>query len=201
MLVKRVNDSDTIKNDISVVYKEDKHHYYVENNNGIIQGFFKGNFKVLPISLERKMKFERLLKENETITKESIELEKFNLSNANIDVQWNGEYPNLCSGEWNIKIDDMLLPIPENSIGSDMGTPGEYDTWSFDENYSEVFDSYLSNGSFKKWIKDNEWLEYGIECLGIAYDLDIKFKEKDLKRIYNVIKENDFRSGSCGGCI
>ena len=57
-----------------------------------------------------------------------------------IDVDWTGSYPNLCSGKWIIKIDEKQISIPSALINSSMGTFKSYETWYFDEDWSEIFE-------------------------------------------------------------
>jgi hypothetical protein len=70
-----------------------------------------------------------------------------------------------------------------------MGTFGTYRSWHF-EDWIEVFDDYIDGLMCDKWIEVNKyWLN------NITEDYAIQTE------IFNAINEEDFRSGSCGGCI
>lgn len=118
-------------------------------------------------------------------------------------VEWSGGYPNLCSGEWTIFYNDIKLTIPVQDEDSyynrrteDMGTAGEYSRWYFDENYSEETEYYQDGLECGDWIVDNkDWL-------------DEMFDEHKIPKgfftyhqLFKAIQEQDWRSGSCGGCI
>lgn len=71
-----------------------------------------------------------------------------------------------------------------------MNTYGTYQSWYFDENMSEVFEDYTDGLECEEWIEANkEWLD------GISEDISVQ------RDIFMAINAEDFRSGSCGGCI
>lgn len=114
-----------------------------------------------------------------------------------ITVVWNYHSGwNLCSGTWNITVDsiDCSSIIPPNLRHSDMNTWGTYPKWYFD-NWSEEWEepwSYetISGLKYKAWIKENK---YWVEKLPID---PIEWPE-----LYSKISDEDFRTGTCGGCI
>ena len=118
-------------------------------------------------------------------------------------VEWSGSYPNLCSGEWAIFYNDVKLEIPmegEEEYSSrrqrDMGTAGEYSRWYFDENYSEKDETYYDGAECADWIVANqEWVDEMFDANEIPKGFFT------YHQLYKAIQENDFRSGSCGGCI
>jgi len=205
MLVKVIEGSyglanTTLKKDVVYsVFREDEEHYYVRNNDGMIEGFNKNSFTKISKVQEREFKLNRILKENKS-KKESKELFDFDIDNVKITVEWTGSYPNLCSGEWIIRIDQMHLPIPENWVGSDMGTRGEYSRWYFNDGGEET--EYYYNDDNSEWKKEDNWLNYSLKCLAEFYNLKFVGNMKKFKqRIYDEISDKDWRSGSCGGCI
>jgi len=114
-----------------------------------------------------------------------------------IEVNWTGSYPNLCSGEWEITIEGTKVNLPDDIVNSSMGTKGEYDTWSFGENYSEDWDSYEDGDDFEQWLSySNGWVIYVFLQAGIV---EASMEEK--RRLFELIRENDWRHNSCGGCI
>lgn len=195
MLVSIKKNSSKLDNKLSYnVYNVDEKHYYIRNVDGVIQGMIKENFTKLSVKQEREFKLNRILNENKIITEKELSL--YDFEHAKYHVEWSGSYPNLCSGSWTIMIDQMVFPIPEDKINSSMGTPGDYSLWYFDGNYSEQFDQYYSNGD------DNfDWIKYSLECLCEGYSLKINNIEDISNKIYDLISYNDWRSGSCGGCI
>jgi hypothetical protein len=116
--------------------------------------------------------------------------------NNDLYVEWTGSYPCLCSGEWIIKYKDVELNVPENLKHREMGTLIEYSTWQFDENWMEEWESHTDGLDKDTWIKRNEeWITKMFE------EKDIKVTEELLSELYDKIQEEDWRHGSCGGCI
>ena len=71
-----------------------------------------------------------------------------------------------------------------------MNTYGTYQSWYFNDDYSVEFKDYTDGLECDEWIEANkEWLD------NISTDI---FAQEE---IFYAINENDFRSGSCGGCI
>lgn len=195
MIVKN-NDKDKFNTRFLTVYKEDEYHFFVRNKENVIQGFYKKHFDILTKKEERRYKIKRLLKEGND---PEIIINKIDFEIKQITVEWSGKYPNHCSGEWNIMIEQFELPIPESYINSNMGTPGEYQSFSFDENCSEEWSSYYDSGD-----NDNRlyfWIKYSLECLEDAYALNFNIDKKLINRIISKISDEDWRGGSCGGCI
>ena len=108
-----------------------------------------------------------------------------------VEAKWSGSYPCLCYGKWTLIVDgkDVSGLIPEELREYDMNTYGEYYSWHF-ENWIEVFESYEDGLVCDEWIEKNKyWLDT------ITEDINVQ------KEIYDAISEQDFRHGSCGGCI
>ena len=108
-----------------------------------------------------------------------------------VEAKWSGSYPCLCYGEWTLKVNekDVSGLIPEELRYDDMNTYGTYYSWHF-ENWIEVFEKYEDGLNCDDWIKENKyWLDT------ITEDISVQ------KEIYDAISEQDFRHGSCGGCI
>jgi len=109
-----------------------------------------------------------------------------------VEAKWTGKYPNLCSGEWILKVNnkDVSHLIPKELKNSSMDTYGIYQTWHFTDNWDVEFNFYEDGLDCENWIKENEyWLNK------ISTNLSIQ------KYIYHEINTEDFRCGSCGGCI
>ena len=109
-----------------------------------------------------------------------------------ITVCWTGSWPSLCCGEWKIIINGIVLTGIENSS---FGTEGDYDSWYFDENWSEVFETYFVGKPFsEEWLNTN-----GLSDSLLRHGLVLAQEEK--LDLYEKIQSEDWRNGSCGGCI
>lgn len=106
-----------------------------------------------------------------------------------IKVEWSGNYPCLCSGEWTLEIDGKdysnCVPFKEENAN----TYGQYQSWHF-EDWNEVFESYYDG------LHECDWIEVNKEWLRL-----IALSEDEYHTLYEKFSECDFRSGSCGGCI
>ena len=79
-----------------------------------------------------------------------------------------------------------------------MGTRKSYKSWSFGENWEEIWSYYEFGDGFETWIKKNiGWIEAGFIQLGMKDQV----KLEDLENLYRLIKDEDWQSNSCGGCI
>lgn len=109
-----------------------------------------------------------------------------------VQAKWSGSYPCLCFGKWTLKVNgkDVSKKIPKDLRESPMNTYGTYQSWHFNDDWLEEFEDYEDGLECDEWIEDNkEWLD------SISTDISIQ------KEIFYAINENNFRSGSCGGCI
>lgn len=110
----------------------------------------------------------------------------------NVKAEWSGAYPCLCCGEWSLFINgkNFTKYIPSEKRNNPMDTFNTYQTWYFDEDYMEIFEDYEDGLTCEEWIEENkDWLN------------KITTNSDELKTIYEAFKEQDFRTGSCGGCI
>lgn len=114
-----------------------------------------------------------------------------------LEVEWTGAWPCLCYGEWKIKYDDKELDIPEDLKCDPMYTYGCYADTHFINGYEDVeTDMYFDGLEEDEWIKVNKgWIKKMFKEAGIEYTKDL-FSE-----LYHKINEQDFRPGSCGGCL
>lgn len=109
-----------------------------------------------------------------------------------IEAKWTGDYPNLCSGQWILKVNnkDVSHLIPEELRNEPMNTYRTYQCWHFNDNWEEKWDSYKDGLFCDEWIKENkEWLN------------KISTDHSAQAEIYEVINSQDWRYGECGGCI
>ena len=105
---------------------------------------------------------------------------------------WTGEYPCLCRGKWQLKVNDKWVSnkIPEDLREDSMNTYGSYGKWHFDNDWMVNWEYYNDGLKCDGWIAENkEWLD------SITTDENVQ------RDIFEAINEEDFRHGSCGGCI
>lgn len=109
-----------------------------------------------------------------------------------IQVEWTGTYPCLCFGKWLITIDG----IPLTGLDSDsFNTLGTYSSWHF-EDWSEVFEDHEAGLLFEEWkLNPPNNLKESLGIHGFTVDDDL------LIELYKAIQLEDWRHGSCGGCI
>ena len=108
-----------------------------------------------------------------------------------VKARWSGHFPNLCCGEWSLEVNgvDVSMYIPDELKTSSMNTYGMYEEWHF-ENWTEVWKSYEDGLMGDEWIEKNKyWLDT------ITDDINVQ------EEIFIAINMNDWRHGSCGGCI
>lgn len=112
---------------------------------------------------------------------------------GNVMANWTGSCPNLCRGKWQLKVNDKWVSdkIPEDLRDDSMDTYGRYEKWNFAGGYNAVnWENYFDGLQCDEWIKENKkWLD------SITTDDNIQ------RDIFEAISEEDFRHGSCGGCI
>ena len=116
-----------------------------------------------------------------------------------IEAEWIGSYPTLCFGEWVIKIDGVRMKdnTEDTILKRDMNTYGDYSNWCFDEDYSEVWKDYTNGLNYADWVKNDP----GKALTELLKKNGIELTEDEIKELYNKLQQQDFRSGSCGGCI
>ena len=122
---------------------------------------------------------------------EIIEYYEEKKEEGKIIAKWSGRYPTLCYGEWSISVngEDVSGFIPEELKTSPMGTEGVYRRWRF-KNWEETNEAYVDGFDCPEWINENKyWLD--------RITTDAKIQEK----IFYAIQQEDFRYGSCGGCV
>ncbi len=108
-----------------------------------------------------------------------------------IEVRWTGEYPILCSGEWNIRIRNHLINLGKGH----MGTEGVYRRWVIIE-CSEEWETYTDGLDFEEWVVSTTGKRVLDTIRGVT-----EISDKEVEEIYWLIQEKDWRSSSCGGCI
>lgn len=115
---------------------------------------------------------------------------------SDFEVSYSGVYPNLCSGTWKIRHKGMLVYIYERR---DFNTYGVYDTWEFNDNWSEEWSSYYDGLGIDEWVE--KVMSYDINDLKKQLSKVMEVNEGLLRELYPLINEKDWRNNSCGGCI
>lgn len=106
-----------------------------------------------------------------------------------VTAEWTGDYPCLCSGEWIITIGGEKIELPDEVRTSPMGTHGTYNTWTFGEDWEEVWSQYEDGLDFEPWLQENSWVS------------NLNLSPEEERDLYDAISEEDWRHNSCGGCI
>lgn len=103
---------------------------------------------------------------------------------------WTAKGNNLCLGHWEIAYSGKPLALPAKRRQDDMGT---YNIYSYIDPDDEEFAEGLQEDA---WIIANAgWLAE----VFLAHD--IPFDEQHLSDFYRAVNAQDWRCGSCGGCI
>ncbi len=118
-----------------------------------------------------------------------------------ITAKWTGEYPALCHGEWYITIDGItLVELEEGTdpiLKEHFNTDNSYPNWGFDKDYSVQWGDYRDGLGLQAWLTSKNTLK----LLALIASHGIAMSEQDKEDLYKEIQDNDFRLGSCGGCI
>lgn len=108
---------------------------------------------------------------------------------------WTGTYPTLClRGEWRVYKNDVEVAAGGLPFqGEPADTAGDYYYWGFSPDWSEEWDTH-SDG-----LGEDAWVDKYGDALAACLPLDDR--SVDLHELYKAFQANDFRPGSCGGCI
>lgn len=108
-----------------------------------------------------------------------------------VEARWSGSYPCLCNGEWTLIVNGKNVSglIPKELRHGEMNTYGTYQSWHF-EKWMEVFEDYEDGLDYDEWIEENK---YWLDTITEDYDAQME--------IFYAINKQDWRAGSCGGCI
>lgn len=104
--------------------------------------------------------------------------------------EWTAKGHTLCLGHWDIRYNNIPLDLPAERRDKDMGTRNIY---NFIDPEDEL---YLEGLDESDWILANmDWLS----DLFIQYDIPLE--EDYMRAFYQAVNLEDWRCGSCGGCI
>lgn len=104
--------------------------------------------------------------------------------------QWTAKGNNLCLGHWEIHYQGQALSLDAARRDNDMGTYGIFSyIYPDDEEFAEGVPE-------DRWIEENaDWLSELFAAHGIPDD------EARMRWFYQAVNAQDWRCGSCGGCI
>lgn len=108
-----------------------------------------------------------------------------------IVVKWHGSDYCLCSGEWEFSINGEQFPTPFR-YGENAQTEGDYRRWYFggESGWDEKWCKYHDGLPEKEWIaKFHSWLS------------TLPLAPGEYPAVYAAFQAEDWRHGSCGGCI
>ncbi len=104
--------------------------------------------------------------------------------------EWTAKGHLLCLGHWDIRFNDTALPIPKDRLDKDMGTQNIY-------NYMDPEDELYREG-----LDEDDWIVENIEWLtDVFIEADVPLDEEYFRFFYQAVNKEDWRCGSCGGCI
>lgn len=104
--------------------------------------------------------------------------------------RWTRKGNNLCLGRWEIRYQERLLELPADRRDNDMGTLGIY-------NFMDPDDPEFTDG-----LSEDDWLLANMEWLADLFAAsDIPIDEQHMRWLYQALNAQDWRCGSCGGCI
>jgi hypothetical protein len=104
--------------------------------------------------------------------------------------KWTATGNKLCLGKWRIAYLGKPLQLDPVRTEEDMGT---YAIYSFIYPDDDIFAEGLHED---EWIVENlDWLTH----LFLAHD--IPTDEKNFRLFYQAVNKQDWRCGSCGGCM
>lgn len=110
-----------------------------------------------------------------------------------VEAHWSGRYPNLCSGEWALRVNgkDYSRLLKDRT---EMETEGDYSQWRFTKDWEEEWHTVHCGLPCSEWRKENaDWLRK-IPC-------DEKDRTEMEEAVFEAIRAEDFIHGECGGCI
>ena len=103
---------------------------------------------------------------------------------------WTAQGHTLCLGHWEISYREKPLTLPPKVRDNHMNTRGIFSfLFPDDEDYTEGL-------VLERWISENfDWLEQVFGQCNISLD------EQHVAWFYQAVNQQDWRCGSCGGCI
>lgn len=103
---------------------------------------------------------------------------------------WTQQGHQLCTGRWCIEYNGLPLNLPLQRREIDMNT------WGI---YSFIYEDDLD---FAEGLKQDDWIIANVEWLLELFEQhNIPMDKDHMQYFYQVVSAEDWRCGSCGGCI
>lgn len=104
--------------------------------------------------------------------------------------EWTRKQQVMCLGHWIISYEGKALTLPKDRADKDMGTKGIY-------NYIDSEDELYLEG-----LDEDDWIVENIDWLSDVFIAEnIPLEEEMFRYFYQAVNKEDWRCGSCGGCI
>jgi uncharacterized protein PM0253 len=103
---------------------------------------------------------------------------------------WTSKGHTLCLGHWEISYNGLPLILPAERRDKDMGTQNIY-------NFMDPEDELYLEG-----LDENDWILANMDWLSDLFiQYNIPLEEEYMRAFYQAVNPEDWRCGSCGGCI
>lgn len=111
-------------------------------------------------------------------------------ANNPFTANWTAQGHTLCLGHWELTYQGTAMQLPDKVRENHMNTFGIF-SYLFPDD-----DDYAEGLQLECWIEKNfAWLEETFVQHGIPMD------EEHVQWFYEAVNQQDWRCGSCGGCI
>ena len=113
-----------------------------------------------------------------------------NIMENPFNARWTSQGNTLCLGHWEIQYLGLPLTLPLDRVEKDMGTRGIYCFMDPDDEL------------FLEGLDEDEWIVANMEWLSDLFiQHDIPLEEELFRFFYQAVNKEDWRCGSCGGCM
>ncbi|MCI7717602.1 MAG: hypothetical protein MSQ14_01210 [[Pasteurella] aerogenes] len=103
---------------------------------------------------------------------------------------WSSKGNTLCLGYWEIEYNGKPIKLPSDRQDQDMGTQKIY-------NFIDPEDELYLEG-----LDEDDWIVANIDWLtDLFIQENIPIEEQYMRYFYQAVNKDDWRCGSCGGCI
>ena len=112
------------------------------------------------------------------------------MSDNPFNASWSSKGNTLCLGHWDITYLGLPVVLPLERRDKDMGINNIY-------NFMDPEDELYREGLIEDdWILENiDWLS------DVFIEHNIPLEEETMRAFYQAVNKEDWRCGSCGGCI
>ena len=104
--------------------------------------------------------------------------------------KWSSAGQTMCLGHWEIQFNGLPLVLPEERKNEHMNTNAIY-------NFVDPDDELYREG-----LEEDDWIIENADWLADVFIThDIPLEEDMMRFFYQAVNKQDWRCGSCGGCI